>query len=261
MKLEEHFKDTLERAVANEPPVFDPWATFERGVRRHRRVRLFGSFVAIVAVLVAAVIVVPKLGGKPVVFGNSDPTPGSPSPSPTQDAYAGWDTFTSPTEERYAFRYPGDWRVARFENAYDVIAPGRVGPVEGSPTAAVTVEFLSNEEFDSPFATEQGFDRSTRADGRPFVWKETLQVDGGVTILYRFDWSTCVASITKGCIRGRADTLVVSVELSTPQLAESYRASAERIVGSIAYVGPVGPIGGGDHCEIPPELRDKVGCA
>lgn len=244
MKLEEHFKDTLERAVANEPPVIDSWTMFERRVRRDRGVRAFGSVFAIAALIVAAVLVVPRLGRSPEPFFNPNPNPESPSPSPSPstDAFAGWNTFKSPTpEDLYSLRYPGDWRVTKFENMHEVLAPGQPGTPEGMPTAAVSIEVLMDEEFDTPALRADGFDRSTGPDGRPYVLRERLQSDGGTTIDYRFDWSSCVPSMTKGCIRGRADTLIVSIELSTRGLQDSYRETAERIVSSIAYTGGVGP--------------------
>lgn len=238
MKMEENFKDTLERAVSNEPPVIDSWATFERRVRRDRAVRMFASMAAIVAVIVAAVIVVPKLGRSPSIITPST-NPPSPSPSPSVDEYAGWDTFKSPATDRYTLRHPTDWRVVKYEGSHEVLAPGQIGTQEGSPTMAVTLELLEGE-FDSPELRSQGFDRSTRADGRPYVWTEET-LSNGAKHQYRFDWSTCVRGIMEpGCIR-TPQTLYITIQAGTAQLVESYLATAEKIVTSIAYVGPVGP--------------------
>jgi hypothetical protein len=240
--MEEHFRDTLERAVANEPPVIDQWARFERRVRRDRGVRVFGSMAAIVAVLVAVVIIVPKLGGKPVVFKDPGPTPESPSPSPspTADQYAGWETFESSAADRFTLRHPSEWRVVRHEGSYEVLAPGQVGTQEGTPTMAVTIELLEGE-FDSPELRGQGFDRSTRADGRPFVWTEESIANGGRKHQYRIDWSTCVPGIMRpGCIR-TPETLYVTIQADGAQRVESYLAIAEKVVASIANVGAQGP--------------------
>jgi hypothetical protein len=185
------------------------------------------------------VIVVPRLGRTPGIVLNPPESP-SPSPSPSVDAYAGWDTFSSPEPDRYTLRHPKDWRVVKHEGSHEVLAPGQVGTQAGTPTMAVTLELLEGE-FDSPELRRQGFDRSTRSDGRPFVWTEEALSNGGRKHQYRIDWSTCVDGVTEpGCIR-TAQTLYVTIQADGTQRAETYLPVAEKIVTSIAYVGPAGP--------------------
>lgn len=238
MKMEDHFKETLQRAVANEPPVLDAWDRFERRAGRSRQLRLFAAIAAGAAIAVASVIVVPRLGTDGGIGLATQPPSASPTPTPTVDPYAGWSTYDY---ELYHFtlRHPTEWRVVLFEADPEVLAPGQKGTAAGEPTMAVSLALL-NEEFDSPQWREKGFDRSTRPDGRPFVWTES-ELENGTKAIYRIDWSTCLNSnATPSCVR-TPRTLVVSILAGTRQLWDMYGTTAEKIVTSIEYTGPEGP--------------------
>lgn len=230
MKMEEHFKDTLERAVANEPPVIDSWTTFERRVRRDRGVRMFGSAFAIVAVIVAAVIVVPKLGRNPAII-----TPSTNPPSPNTDPYAGWKTYEYDLYD-FKLRYPEDWSIKIFESDPEVVAPGQKATAAGEVTMAVTLTLLDARFYD-PQWREFGLDPGTRPDGRTFVRHITEPLDGGGRrIEYSIDWSTCLRSAEPPtCVRMER-TLFVAIHVGTEALGVQYGTIAEKIVTSIEYV-------------------------
>lgn len=82
MKMEDHFSETLRRAVSSEPPVIDAWSRFERRLTRRRRARLALSLVAGAATVAAAALVVPNL------VPDRDVTPIDPSPTPATPATA-----------------------------------------------------------------------------------------------------------------------------------------------------------------------------
>ena len=259
MKIEDHFKETLNRAIANEPPVLDAWDRFERRVGRGRQVRLFAAIAAAASVAVASVIFVPRLAsdGGGIGLATEPPSP-TPTPTATADAYAGWATYDY-DPYMFTLRHPNDWRVVVFEADPEVLAPGQVATAAGEPTMAVTLTLL-DEEFDSPELRRQGFDRSTRPDGRPFIWTEKELDNGGRRVDYRFDWSSCVPGVTKpdGCIRG-GRTLVVAILAGTRELWDTYGETAERIVDSLVYDGAVGPYGH-TECNLTPEEQKSAGC-
>lgn len=60
MRIEEHFREILSRAVADEPPVADAWERFERRARRGRRVRLVAA-AALSGAVAAAIVFSPRL--------------------------------------------------------------------------------------------------------------------------------------------------------------------------------------------------------
>ena len=138
MKMEDHFKETLNRAVANEPPVLDAWHRFERRVSRSRRWRMMAGLAGAAAVIVAAVIVVPQLGTsgvKPAPFATQPPT-GIPTdfgnPFPIDD----WNTFKS--ADGYEVRYPRWWVVSEFEAVWEFRPYWLKGEAVGEPTFSVT---------------------------------------------------------------------------------------------------------------------------
>ena len=237
MKMEDHFKESLNRAVANEPPVLDAWDRFEQRAHRGRNVRLFASIFAAAAVVVAAVIIVPQLGTGDGLGLSTEPTSQSPSPTVTSttDPYEGWATFGPMGGAPYGLRYPNDWRATSFHGVSELLAPGQPPTSKGDPTMAVTLT-LDDQEFDDPDKFRRaGFDRSTRSDGRPFVWREEELPDGGRRVDYRIEWSFCVrADSTPGCVRSPR-TLVVTIYAGTRQLWDTYGETAERIVTSIEY--------------------------
>lgn len=239
MKIEDHFKETLNRAVANEPPVLDAWDRFERRAGRGRQVRLFAAIAAAAAVAVASVIVVPQLGTNDGIGLSTNP----PSQNPTVDPYAGWSTYDYDLYQ-FTLRHPTDWRVVVFEANPEVLAPGQVATAAGEPTMAVTLALL-NEAFDAPRLRQQGFDVSIGPAGRPFVRTEESDENGGKRVFYRIDWYYCQqqtpapgeSAIPNVCYREN-QTLAVTIHAGTDRLWEQYGAVAERIVTSIEQDGP-----------------------
>ena len=249
MKMEDHFKETLARAVADEPPVVDAWSRFEQRAVRGRRVHVAAAIAAATAVAVVSVILVPRLGpGGRIGLATEPPSPG-PTSSRTVDPYAGWRTYEY---ARYDFklRYPENWTIKIFEANPEVLAPGQK-PIAAQwdsftmnaaaeRTMAVTVTLLDGKLFD-PKWREFGLTPGTRPDGRPFLRHVAEPLDsGGRRISYSIDWSTCFGSTgTPSCVR-RARMLFVAIHIGTKALGDAYAETGEKIVTSIEYFRPAG---------------------
>ena len=232
MKMEDHFKETLNRAVANEPPVLDAWDRFERRMGRSRRWRMLAGLAGAAAVIVAAVIVVPQLGtgGTRIVAPIATPS----SPTPTVDPYAGWQTFGN-LEQHYLLKHPNEWRVSIFEAVYEF------GPRELPATDArgaqdsfgVVVNVLDASFFDTKLTTKPGAGPSERTS-------DTEESRDG-TVLYirhRIDWSAS-RCITLGTTCPEGDELYLLVTIQGEDTAEfmgTFREMGELIVQSIEYV-------------------------
>jgi hypothetical protein len=239
-RLEDHFKDSLHRAVANEPPVVDAWDRFEGRARRDRRVRFAAALASVAVIAAASALAIPQL------LPESSPVITPPTESPTPDPHAGWKEFVNDVD-LYRLRYPADWRVTNYEGVHEVLAPGQPATQAGEPTMAVTLALLGgNEQFDSPEWRARGYERSTRPDGRPFVWNEERRGDGWHTVTYRIDWSApCTFQNPQYPERPVCDianeTLVVQILAGNGELWSSYEETARRIVDSIEHLGlPIG---------------------
>jgi hypothetical protein len=227
-RLEDHFKDSLQRAVANEPPVVDAWDRFERRARRDRRVRFAAALAGVAVIAAAAAIAIPRL------VPDAPPVVTQPSETPTPDPYSGWKEFRNDVDD-YRLRYPADWRVTNYEGVHEVLAPGQPATSAGDPTMAVTlVLFADGEPFDTPAIRAKGFDRSTRPDGRGYVVHEDEGAGGSHTVTYRFDWSSPCAFQTPACTIG-VQRLEVRIIAGTARLWDTYEETARRIVDSIEF--------------------------
>lgn len=229
MKMEDHFKKTLNRAVANEPPVLDAWDRFERRVGRSRRWRLVASIAGAAAVIVAAVIVVPQLDA-------SAPRVVHPITSPS-DPYLGWITFELP-EQHYRLRYPADWKKSVFE-AHWGFGPSELPFVDGrgaDDSFGVVIAVLEQDLLDPPLRAKPG--ASPTSDERTGDSSQTA-LDGNVLrVVYRTDWSAsrCITLQTE-CPPG--DDLVLLVTIlgeDGPEFMGRYRDIADLIRRSIEYI-------------------------
>lgn len=235
MKMEEHFKETLNRAVANEPPVLDAWDRFEQRAGRSRRIRLFAAIAAATAVAVASVIVVPKLGS------NEVSPPFVTNPPTTGDPYEGWKTFT-PEEGVFTLRYPPTWTVVKDEMSYIVQPPGVPrGLASGEPTFAVDIQQRAGELYTSEFSSAE---EARWADGRRFVGKaEERGPERSVT--YRVEWGAafgCASDSIPTGFKQDPQTLRVAMIGSTPKLWEHVEVG-RLVVDSIRWIPPVGQPG------------------
>ena len=243
MKMEDHFKETLKRAVANEPPELDAWSRFERRMHRGRTLRLFVSIAAAAAVIAAGVVVVPKLVRDDRIPVLTNPTPGSPSPSP--DPYAGWN-YSRNADDLWEVHYPNSWYgqmapLPIFEGVI-TLQPPDVEPIEkGSPTFGVSIRFDQGSQPGQPpegEPTPTTRQKVTRDDGRA-EYRSELNVDGTHVIIYQIAWTACA--------RGEPDcrevdgTLVVRVMASTDALWTTYGETGDLIARSIRAI-PYGPI-------------------
>ena len=238
MKMEDHFKETLNRAVANEPPVLDAWDRFEQRAGRGRRVRLLAAIAAAAAVAIASVIVVPKLGSNNAIQfppATQPPTtqPPSPTPTPSVDPYAGWKTYTN-TDQHYRVKYPADWMHTMFEAVHEFVPPGlratdATGP-EGSFGVIINLHRVGDIEAPNPTS-------GTRSDGRA---EEVDFSDEGtvIVITHRIDWSaTRCNTLRTACAKG--DDLVLTVRINGEDSSEfmgKYREFGDKIAASVVYV-------------------------
>ena len=141
MKMEDHFKETLNRAVANEPPVLDAWDRFERRIGRSRRWRLFAGLAGAAAVIVAAVIVVPQLGTGGTADHSADRF------SRPVRGVDGSGRSERPVDLREQYHRPGC--VTQLKACTRCSRRVEVATPAGEPTFAVTIARLS-EDFELP---------------------------------------------------------------------------------------------------------------
>jgi hypothetical protein len=232
MKMEDHFKESLNRAVANEPPLLDAWDRFEQRVAGGLRVRLFAAIAAAAALAVASVIVVPRLGTSSGIGLSNEP-----SSSPSVDPYAGWQTLTNPSQ-RYLVRFAADWTTSVFEGVQSFQPPG-VEPVnKGEPTFFVSIQL--RDGWACPTSPPKCGIAGRRDDGRTFY---RLEVDYGEAnvpeapngeahlVTYAIDWR---AGCPDGCA-AEASTLFVIVRGDTDDLWSKYSEVGLKLVDSIEY--------------------------
>jgi hypothetical protein len=231
--MEDHFKETLRKAAANEPPVLDAWDRFERSVRRDRRWRFTAAIAGLAAVIVAAVIVVPQLGtgGVRVIppLTNS-PTPGSPSPS--ADPYAGWQTYTN-ADQFYRLKFPAGWRYTMNEAVYEFVPDGLdATDAKGAEGSFGVIVNLHDQAFfgDKPLESKPGAGPDDRTSDVTVTHEGTVLVE-----THRIDWSAsrCI-TLQTACDPG--DDLVLTVRINgedNAQLMGKYRDLAELLVQSL----------------------------
>lgn len=233
MKIEDHFKETLHRAVANEPPVLDAWDRFERRVGRSRRWRLVASLAGAAAVIAAAAIVVPQLSSSPV----------RPIPKITQppDPYAGWQ-FASDPVGQWTVRFPRDWRAVSFEGTYDILPPGEIGTAAGKPTFAVYIAKL-DEELEPPAAEgDPSVLRGVWSDGRPYLKIDLKPEDKSVVgHTYRIDWRPPCAFETPACDVAPSTLVVQVIEIGNDGRFQRYGETGDLIARSITSGVTVSP--------------------
>lgn len=230
MKMEDHFKETLHRAVANEPPVLDAWDRFEQRLGRARRWRYIAAFAGAAAVIAAAAIVVPQLGTNGVRF-----------QPPSADPYEGWPADHDPIGG-WTIRIPPNWRLTQFEGVYEVLPPGEIATPASEPTFAVTVSRLE-EDLEPPAAQgDPTVLRGTWSDGRPYLRIELKPDDGSVVgYYYRVDWRPPCAFETPGCDVSPATLVVHVFEIGDNGRFDKYSALGELVARSIRYVDPRPP--------------------
>jgi hypothetical protein len=224
MKIEDHFRDTLHGAVANEPPVLDAWDRFEHRMGRTRRWRLVAALTGAAAVIAVGAIVVPQLA-----------TNGAPGPRfvSTPDPYAGWLTATNEVQQ-WTLKHPNSWRFTHFEDIYEVLPPGEIGTIAGEPTFAVTVVRIS-ADFELPAAAEDPtVVRGALTDGRPFM--RIQQRGQSIGYIYRIDWSPPCAFATQGAICDyEPSVLIVHVYATDQARLDKYGEEGDLVAKSIEY--------------------------
>jgi hypothetical protein len=234
MKIEDHFKETLNRAIANEPPVLDAWERFESRAGRARRVRLSTAFAAGIAVIVAAALVVPKLGTKEIRVSPATQPP-SQTPTQTADPYANF-TSVQDQSESWILRYPqGTWKQSQFEGV-TYFQPNDAEPaMKGGPTVFISLQLRDEPTCPPPREFQQvnpTWKCGERRDGRAFYVADSVDSETFVRT-YGFDW-------TKPCAEGASctsqpRTLLVIMRGDTAAHWDEYLEDAKLIVLSIEY--------------------------
>ena len=234
MKIEDHFKDTLNRAVGNEPPVRDAWSTFERRVGRGRWVRWSAGLAAAVFVAIAAIIAVPKLARDDRVVIHPATQPTTTSATPTEGPYAGW-VYASNQTMRYRVHYPKDWDGPSSFEGVDSLQPPDVEPLEkGSPTFAVTITFQQGQKFSPRSGSGVAV---ARDDGRRNYVVETPKDD--TREMYVIEWSACAAG--EDPCREVSGTLVVRIIAGSDSLWDRYGSIGSRIAATIEQLDSATP--------------------
>ncbi len=239
MKMEEHFKESLNRAVANEPPVLDAWDRFEQRAGHGRRVRLFVAIAAATAVAVASVIVVPRLGTSGGIGLATQPPTQSPTPTQTADP----NEFTSLQylAESWILSIPQTWtESSRFEGVTS-LQPRDVENVnKGLPTFVIDIRLeVDTSAFPPPEGEDGEFMRGQRDDGRAIYRSESPVADGNHLIKYRIDWTKPCASTATPCAN-KPRTLVLAIRGNTDELWDRYIHDAQLIVDSVEYSDSAG---------------------
>jgi hypothetical protein len=230
MKMEDHFKETLRKAVANEPPVQEAWSTFERRVRRGRSIRLFTAIAATAAVVAVGVIVGPKLLRDDTGIGVATNPPTS---SPSANPYAGWEPRLM-GERFYSFQYPRDWAEPTEFEGVQALQPEGVEPLErGGKTFAISVRFDQGVSPASFPDSRQGWTSVQRDDAREAYRREEA-TDGSHVVEYRIEWRACAAG--ESPCRDVGGTLNIRIFGSNDSLWERHIDDAQLIVDSIRYV-------------------------
>ncbi|TMK22725.1 MAG: hypothetical protein E6G68_01650 [Actinobacteria bacterium] len=246
MKMEDHFKETLNKAVANEPPVVDAWSRFEGRVHRGRRMRWSAGFAVAVAVAVASLIVVPKLGQQSIIAPATNPPSNSfASSSPSlADPYQGWHSSRN-ADGLWQVRYPASWYgdeapLPIFEGVAELQPPDVQPIVKGLPTFAVTIRFDQGTSPDSvPTEGPQPSPaKKVTIDGSPGFRSES-DSNGEHVIVYRIAWTACAAGETP--CRAVDGTLVIRVLASTQTFWNMYGDTGDLVARSIRHIGS-GPI-------------------
>jgi len=238
MKMEDHFKEMLRKAVENEPPVHDAWSRLERGVRRDRGVRLTVAIAGAAAVIAASTIVVPKLGARRFLI-----TPSTIPPSPTSTPSFGpppglfqphgWQIATSEAG-LWITRYPKGWTSGEFEGVTSFQPRGVQSVNKGLPTFDVDIRFQQGERpYPPPAGDKSTYRAQTRGDGR-VQYKSEVRQRGSHVVTYRIDWMACAAGETP--CRIVSGTLVVRIHSDTPTLWSRYASDAELIASSIVHL-------------------------
>lgn len=235
MRMEDHFRDTLHRAVANEPPVVDAWDRFERRARRGRSMRLGFSLAAGLAVIAAVVFVVPRLVTDRSGF--IEPGPG-PTHAPTVDPYARWEPFGR-DQEHYRLRYPTGWQLRPSEGNWEIQPPGMQGLAAGGKGSFGVEIAVLDRSIAGELANAT---RGIRADGREYLRSEAVVAgEGGPgvrQVIYRIDWSASRCGIDPGeCPAGDAfilNALIVGEDIDS--FFGQYQEQGELIVNSIERV-------------------------
>lgn len=226
MKMEDHFKETLHRAVANEPPVFDAWDRFEHRIGRARRWRMAAALAGAAAVIVAAVIVVPNLATNGGV--------GFDTPPP--DPYAGWQSGSDPIGQ-WTVLFPADWRLTQFEGTNDILPPGEKGTAAGEPTFAVYIARIDEDLEPNAAFEDPTIKRGVWPGGRPYLRIELRPPDNSVQgYTYRIDWRTPCAFEAQPCDVAPSTLVVQVIEIGNEGRFAMYAEDGELVARSIRYL-------------------------
>jgi len=236
MKMEDHFKETLNNAVANEPPVRDAWNTFERRVRVDRRRRIVGLVAAAAVIAGVAWIVYPIAGaknGRPIVPATQLPAQTPTAPPRPPYAQPDWVRYKNDLL-LYSIDHPKSWRGPATFEGVDSFQPNGAQPLEkGTPTFAITIQFQQGADPAAAPSGEPTPSSSRTVEGSGSITGTRYEYESGQgrTILYRFDWTACAAGVTP--CQATSGTLEMRIIASTDTLWKHYGGTAEKIVRTL----------------------------
>ncbi len=236
MRLDEHFKDTMRRAVANEPPLEDAWARFERRAKRSRVTRSLVAFSGAAAVIAAGLVVVPRLLSNDVRLGPDDTPTAEPSATPV-DATAGWRPFLNATDG-YAIKQAPTWRRGWFEGHTEWNPPGFRSAIVGEPTFAIEVwrDFTKYTDVPPPGSP------SRRSEGSLPGGEAYVRFEQDRRVTYHINWRVpdpkpCSAPPGADCTQGLplkiATVFVDIVGIAGDDRWPVFRENAERMARSL----------------------------
>jgi hypothetical protein len=223
MTIEDRVRRVLEHAVADEPP---PRTAPLLAVRRRRRRRpVLAGAVAVVLVL-AAVIGLAAVRGRPRTLPTTVPT-------------TGWKTYTD-AADNLRFRYPPDWRAELLDPKR---SPGVVGLVPPELAGAdARRRHLMIVEIGRRFWIGEDWFGTTalgRLPGGQAYLRSTTAPSGqyrGTT--WSVDWGRPCQTADRRCVPW---SVRVGVGIDDPGLYDRYQRVAETIVTTLEPLRPVAP--------------------
>jgi hypothetical protein len=204
MSLEQDLKETFMRHADDLRPDVESWPTVEKKVRRAHAQRITLASAAVVALIAATAIFVPRLGNTsaPHGFVSTSKTPTVATSTVHRiSPVAGKSTYLD-SVQGWIVQYPTDWNVQRYESGTDFVPRGLPSVESGRTTFSVVVS-LEPGDYTSPFLLAGGAPPngvSTTLAGVPATRYEVIDKSGhNSNILYQLDWSGRCAAASPSC--------------------------------------------------------------
>ncbi|MGZ4141966.1 MAG: hypothetical protein ACXVQY_05600 [Actinomycetota bacterium] len=251
MSLEQDLKNAFEQHARDAQPDGESWATVERKIRRAHKQRVALLSTVTVAVVVAAAVLIPRIGTKPESRGftnpsvtptaTSAPTP-SVTPTPIESPSAGpaipdgWQRRVG-VQSAFQLAIPADWKGGWFEGTWDFEPKGQPSVAEGGDLFAVTVTVQAGA-YDQA-ASGRHASKTTVNGMRALTW-----TTGTDHLWYAVEWFACPGYTSECSSNFETRTLVVHLFASTRALWDQYLSTGKEIVTTIAHYDGSTPVHG-----------------